>query len=217
MNINVFKEFLDQGVTESGIRAILANASNEHVLNDISLFLSLRNKLYFPVTDIIGSFSTNLWVLLGELVIPNNLSWQPEIWPLVVFQKLGVEHINEIINFTEEYYGEVVDERDISISLELFCALYAGKPWFLEIYNLYVNELYGCGKGKLLWIRVPKENSNKISLASLVRKLQIILRPKLPVISKHIEGDLYPGVLRAFHAPTLNDISVHIEIIKRFL
>lgn len=215
-NINLLKGLYERGLTKVGYMALVKNTADADIDADLELLMRYKDELHFPFEKECTKFMTRLWMLAGEIMIPNNLGWQPRKWPVLVYP-MGMPYLNEIKDFAEGMGLIVSQTKDIIVSLDLFLCIYAGKPWLPALKRIYLEHFKDKKKGQLLYFEKSPNSGTGVRLCAAIRKMQTILRPTLPSLKKAYPDLHYPGLITAFHSPALNDIGVQRIILDKHL
>lgn len=203
------------GVTEIAVNDLTEGVDNAKVQHDLNILEGLSRQLVCPITGISEHFSSYLWTLAGEVIIPLNLGWQPLQWPLLLFPH-AIEYEPLIIKFVEQNGGCVSNSYFRTITILNYVCLYGGKPWYPSLRSVYEEKFSDNSLCKVIWIELSPKN-HKTTLAAIARKLQVNLRPTLPEIEVRSSKWRYPGIVKAFHMPCLNNIGIQNEIFKTYL
>lgn len=183
--------------------------------NNLNEEMSLLRRLMLDLPDVEHLnkyFTTNLWTLLGELSIPNNLG---EVvhhqWPVLIFPFAKDEEAT-IIRYISRNGFKVCAREQLIFSELLHAGLYGGQPWYPSLrYGISYQDIWN-HKAILLWIGKGQEST--CSLAAFARKMQLQLRPELKSYEYKVNSLKYPAILKAFHTPHLGNVELHTLILK---
>lgn len=207
------QNFVDKlGISEEAIEILSGDATSDSLNKEMFLIRDLMMNLP-DVEKLKDCFITNLWTLLGELSIPNNLG---EIvyrrWPVLIFP-FAVEEEEKIIRYISENGFKVGIREQLIFSELLHAGLYGGQPWYPSLrYGLSHHKDIWNSHAILLWIK--KTESATCSLAAFARKMQLQLRSELKSYEYKNNDFKYPAILKAFHTPHLGNVELHTLILK---
>jgi len=197
--------------------AALFDLAHESETDDIASDLNLLKNNYMDVPDnlrsFLATFRTQLWTLMSEISIPNDLGlFQYQRWPYLI-HPLGINSKQEIESFVADRGARIVERKHIQWDIHLLAKIYGGQQWYPSMRELVFHryqEKYQVAE--IGWFEI--NNKCGITLASLARKLQRHLRPILPAIEESLPDQRFPGVLRAFHTPDLRNMFIHELVLK---
>lgn len=211
---NRIKKLTDLGVSNNAINCLTKEVDNSKLINSDLIKLE-KALIHYDSIDFEKEYHSYIWTLLGELTISARLEPYINIeWPILLFPfENNNKSIELITEFLEVYECRITSTSDIYFTELLQSCLYGGQTWYDSLKELYDNIFTDKDKkSKLIWF-IKKEHG-KWDTASVAKKLQTQLRPQMKSIEMNFKNQIYPGVIKAFHTPKIENIPIHRYILK---
>lgn len=202
------------GITNEGYLALAQEYAERECAADFELLLQTIKNFKACDLSFIQGFKTKLWTLLGEIGTPDDLGqYMPKLWPILIFPS-GAPYITKIRGAIAKYGARAAEEIPVLLNMDIHAQLYGGQQWYPALRAAFQKSLDEFSStGFLIWMAAADDSAP--TLATIARKLQLQVRPALPEIRIKCQGNLYPGIQRAFHTPRLDNVAIHSLILDK--